>query len=599
MEPKSLHIAIREAIEQFGFDVLTENRLANILLDFGAYSDIPAAKTIIQAMIAGGYSQKILDLGKQKRSFLSSLFNSDDTISKPEGDEWRNKLESYSAVVTKQNGFQQPLVDYVVECIIYGLDWIDYTPETPRQQNVDSKQSKTLGPQPKQVSGGKTSGTNTNKTNSVSYQNIVDSQFLVMKVKPANAIVYVDDHQQYVSNGIMAVELPVGTHSYEVRADDYETQKGTVKITSKFKYNLDVKLKLKQKTIRLSVETGDADAEIFINGISYGRGKWNGLVEEGTYEIEGRKHRYYPQTKTVTLQGIDKQDVYIPSLIAKTGNLKVNVQPYGSKIFINGSNEGTTPLLVQNVVIGERKLTIKTSEGTEYTTTVDVRENQVTDVNHIIPSLFIDDYSKVRLNDYFYEDGTFSHELAEGKLLVGMVFSLETSDEEKKHGWTHGQIVATRNAINFSKNISSWGIVSDEILKYSVKNANGFSRGRDTGYIVSHLDSVMNNPEFVPFIIAAQYDAPLPYGKTSGWYLPCLAQWKAMYDNTHHRWAEIWHFLELTGRSGVGEFATSTPYDRTKAWKYRMGMSEKHIDLAYQQQDIASGWGNVRAVASF
>ena len=275
MKPKSLHIAMREAIELFGVDVLTENRLVNILLDYGAYSDIPAAKTIIQAMIADGYIQKILDLGKQKRSFFSSLFNSDDTISKPEGQEWRNKLESYSATIGKKNGFQQPPVDYVVECVVYGLGWIDDTPDAPQTQPAPSKQQNSHSPQPKQVNHGTTSGTNTNKTNSVSYQNIVDSQFLVMTVKPVNAIVYVDDHQQYVSNGIMAVELPVGTHSYEVIADDYETQKGTVKITSNFKYNLDVELKLKQKTIRFSVETGDADAEIYINGISYGKGKWS------------------------------------------------------------------------------------------------------------------------------------------------------------------------------------------------------------------------------------------------------------------------------------------------------------------------------------
>ena len=595
MEPKLLNIAIREAIEQFGVDVLMENRLVNILLDYGAFSDVSAAKTIIQAMITGGYIQKIVDLGKQKRSFLSSIFNSNDTIRKPEGEEWRNKLESYSAVITKQNGFQRPLVDYVVECFVYGLDWIDYTPETPKQQNEASKQAKTLGPQPKQVSGGTSSGTNTNKTNSVSYQNIVDSQFLVMKVKPANAIVYVDDHQQYVSNGIMAVELLVGTHSYEVRADDYEPQKGTVKITSNFKYNLDVELKLKQKTIRLSVETGDADAEIFINGISYGRGTWNGLVEEGTYEIEGRKHRYYPQSKTVTLQGIDKQDVFIPSLIAKTGNLKVNVQPYGSKIIINGSNEGTTPLLVQNVVIGQRNLTIKTDEGTEYTTTVDVRENQVTEVNHIIASLFIDDYSKVRIGDFFYEDGTFSHEYAKGKLPVGIVFSLETSDEEKAHGWTHGQIMATEDAFNFSKTISSWGIINDEIRKYSILSGKDYLRARDTGYLISHLDSVLNNPEYVPFNIAAQHKAKLPFGKTSGWYLPCLVQWRKFYENTNEQWSDI---LKRLNMSSTTEYATSS-VGRYKAWKYRWGMQAEHVDKSPKLYDRQSGWGKVRAVASF
>ena len=98
MQTLALHTALRQAVEQFGIDVLTENRLVNILLDYGAYSDIPAAKTIIQAMITGGYCQKILDLGKQKRSFLSSLFNSDFTVSKPEGDDWHNKLESFRLI---------------------------------------------------------------------------------------------------------------------------------------------------------------------------------------------------------------------------------------------------------------------------------------------------------------------------------------------------------------------------------------------------------------------------------------------------------------------------------------------------------------------
>ena len=52
MEVKSLHIAMREAIEQFGFDVLTEGRLVNILLDYGAYSDVPASKTILLLLIS-------------------------------------------------------------------------------------------------------------------------------------------------------------------------------------------------------------------------------------------------------------------------------------------------------------------------------------------------------------------------------------------------------------------------------------------------------------------------------------------------------------------------------------------------------------------
>lgn len=599
METKSLHIAMHDAIEQFGFDVLTESRLINILLDYGAYSDVPASKTIIQAIVSGGYSQKILDLGKQKRSFFSSIFNSDETINKPDGDEWRNKLESYAAIISKRNGFQQPLVDYVVECMVYGLDWIDYAPVLPLSQTASKTQVKPHGPQPKKVNSGTSSGTNTNKTNSVTYQNISDTQFLVMKVKPANAEVYIDGTQQFVSNGVMAVELPVGMHSYEVKADLYETKSGNVDITSNFKVEREVILQLEQKTVKLTIEAADADTEIYINDICYGKGKWEGLVDEGTYDIEGRKHRYYTQKQVVTLQGIDKEKIHIPSLIALCGNLKVNVQPYGSTIIINGQDVGVTPLLVSNIVVGERKLTVRTSEGTEYSAVVEIRENQVTDVNHKIPSLFLSDYSYVRIGDYFYEDGTYSHKEAKGKEVVGRVFSLKTSPEERKLGWTHGQIVAINNAdAPNSQKVTSWGVPTQELLNYALHNPD-WGAGKDNGYLLSHLDCVVNNPEFVPFMLAANYKPSLPYGKTSGWYLPCIAQWRIMYNNMHDNWQEYWYYLKFAGTRESKEFATSSIYGRNTAWKYHMGLAEEYILQAYQKEDIKSGWGHVRAVASF
>ena len=601
MKTKSLHSVFRQAINQFGIGILTESRLANILLDYSAYADVPAAKTIIQAMVAGGYGQKIIDLGKQKRSFLASLMKSNPSIGKPEGDEWINKLKTYSSIISKQNGFQQPLVDYVIGCMVYGLDWIDDAPEIPQANKPaqDTPHDIPLGPQPIKTDVGRSSGTNTNKTNSISYQNVTDSQFLVMTVSPKYAEVYVDGKQQYVSNGVMAVELPVGTHTYEVRASSYETETGTVNIDNQIKSTLDVFLKLNHKTIKLTVETTDSDADIFINGTCYGKGRLEGLVDEGTYEIEGRKHRYYPLKKTVTLQGREQEHVLIPSLVAKYGNLKVNIQPYGSTIIINGVKEGTTPLLVNKIVIGERRLTIKTDEGTEYSTTVEIRENQTTEVNHIIPSLFLEDYSQVRIGDYFYEDGTFSHVFANGKQFVGMVFSLETSEEEKARGWTHGQIIASKDASNSVNNKWSWGLVNDTILKYAISNPKGFFRGRDIGYLMSHLECVENNPDFVPFNIAAQHKAPLPFGKTSGWYLPCAVQWRTLYINTHNRWEELWKVIKITGSHGAETYATSSIVDRTKAWKFTMGLRPDLMDQAYKAEDIQSGWGIVRPVASF
>ena len=487
----------------------------------------------------------------------------------------------------------------MLNCIVYGLNWNDTIPEVPSQKTQTSFTQKPTGPQPKKVNNGNSSGQNTNKTNSVSYHQIVDEQFLVMKVSPKNANIFIDGTQQFVSNGIMAVELPVGTHSYEVKADFHETKTGTVDIVSTSKAEITVELKVEKKNIKLIIEADDSDADIFINGISYGKGKWEGLVEEGDYVIEGKKHRYYSHEQTISVHGTDKEIVHIPSLIAICGSLKVNVQPYGSKIIVNGENKGVTPLLVNNIVIGERKLTIHSEEGTEYTTIVEVRENQVTDVNHIIPSLFLFDYSKVRLGDYFYEDGSFSHTIALGKEMVGMVFNLNTSEEEKKNGWTHGQIIALHDVKGNSTNASSWGIPTKEVLQQAVHNPGGITNSKDNGYLMNHLESVLNNPEFRPFILAAQYEARLPFGKTSGWYLPCISQWRTLYYNFHDQWDKYWHFLKITGRGGLQVYATSSIYDSQKAWKYGMGYAENYISNAYQKENLVADWSMVRPVAAF
>ena len=221
------------------------------------------------------------------------------------------------------------------------------------------------------------------------------------------------------------------------------------------------------------------------------------------------------------------------------------------------------------------------------------------DVFSLDTSLFFDDYSKVRLGDYYYEDGTLSHEIALGKKMVGMVFNLNTSDEEKKNGWTHGQIIALEDAKVLKKDCMSWGIVNNSILKLAVKNPGGIVNGKDTGYLISHLECVENNPDFKPFIIASQYDVQLPTGETSGWYLPCIAQWRTIYENFHSQWQKYWRFLKITGRGGITVYATSSVYDRDNAWKYAMGYAEDYLDHAYQKESLKADWGTVRAVAAF
>ena len=45
---ETLYNAIKKAVNQFGFNVLTEIKIINILSDFSAFSTLPATKTILK-----------------------------------------------------------------------------------------------------------------------------------------------------------------------------------------------------------------------------------------------------------------------------------------------------------------------------------------------------------------------------------------------------------------------------------------------------------------------------------------------------------------------------------------------------------------------
>ena len=116
----TLHNAIRRAVNQFGFKVLTEIRIINVLSDFAAFSTLPATKTILKYMVENGHCQKICDLGRKKNYFL--FYKTNTSIQKPEGEEWKIKLASLETNIAQQGGFEKHIVTYVLDSIIYGLE---------------------------------------------------------------------------------------------------------------------------------------------------------------------------------------------------------------------------------------------------------------------------------------------------------------------------------------------------------------------------------------------------------------------------------------------------------------------------------------------
>ena len=154
-----------------------------------------------------------------------------------------------------------------------------------------------------------------------------------------------------------------------------------------------------------------------------------------------------------------------------------------------------------------------------------------------------------QIGDYYYTDGTYSHEKDPNKTVAGIVFSTETTEVEKSHGWTHGQIVATRFASLEVIRTENYGFLNlqerqvrtftDNLqfchadtlpLPYPVYElSDGKIRNDRNGYIYTQCQKNISD-EFELFNAALKYHVPLPK-TTSGWYVPAMGQILDMIEN--------------------------------------------------------------------
>lgn len=103
---KKLHEAIRDIITQQGKSVIKDVRLVNILSDTVSFDDLPAAKAILRDILRSGYGGKLFELGDN-------------------GNGWRLKVKSFTTELANDHGYRTDIVEYLFNCIAYGMGWID------------------------------------------------------------------------------------------------------------------------------------------------------------------------------------------------------------------------------------------------------------------------------------------------------------------------------------------------------------------------------------------------------------------------------------------------------------------------------------------
>lgn len=153
----------------------------------------------------------------------------------------------------------------------------------------------------------------------------------------------------------------------------YKTYNSTFTILQGDTMRLSPKLEsdFAQTTIRV-----DADAEIFIDGKSKGRKTWTGPLKAGKYVVECKQDRHRPSSIAINVKADKAETFEVPAPVAITGSLYVSSIPSGATIDIDGKEIGSTPQLIQDLPIGEHKVSLIRHNYKRETSVVKIKEGQ-------------------------------------------------------------------------------------------------------------------------------------------------------------------------------------------------------------------------------
>ena len=195
----------------------------------------------------------------------------------------------------------------------------------------------------------------------------------VFNIKPSNAMLLIDGQIADGSGGAYTLSLPYGTHYYTVKLKDFSITNQQVKIDKNAK---NINVDLTEYFAKVSISCPTEDAELSINGEQKGVGRWGGMVIPGKYTIEASKDGCHSQTRQIELKDNDEVTVDFTMLKTITGSLRVDYEPAGADVLLNGKKVGVTPLVLKELPVGSYQLEIWKEYYVKEFATVKIAEDQ-------------------------------------------------------------------------------------------------------------------------------------------------------------------------------------------------------------------------------
>ncbi len=170
------------------------------------------------------------------------------------------------------------------------------------------------------------------------------------------AVVYIDNKKVgYVP--CLGEYIPSGVHRVRVTKPMYKSLEQEITVKDGEVTVFFPELTENFATVTLSV---DNNAQIIVNDELKASGTWTGKLEYGDYNIKTQKAGHREQAKVYTISAASNhQTIALTHPTPIYGSVNISVLPDESDVFIDGKKVGTTPLFLQNILVGNHKLEVK------------------------------------------------------------------------------------------------------------------------------------------------------------------------------------------------------------------------------------------------
>lgn len=196
--------------------------------------------------------------------------------------------------------------------------------------------------------------------------------------EPENgAMVYIDNINVGVTP-FKSDKITSGQHEVKIIKEMYNEVLQTITVTDG--NTCDVKMTMLAKFVNVMVKT-NAESDIFIDNVKKCKGKWRGRLSEGQHVFEAKKESHRTSVKSAEIVLGKDVEIIIPDPEPIFGSINANSNPIGATIKIDGSDYGTTPRVIKNILIGNHKVVFEKKGYNSETKQIKVSEGEMIDID--------------------------------------------------------------------------------------------------------------------------------------------------------------------------------------------------------------------------